>query len=431
MKGKSFLKKFLPYVLTLFFVILLSIPGYWLLKGEASTEESVVEARTLVALGPTDNPNLKRALNLIKNGDLWGGTKALIDLYVNATFVEKFERATSDQFPFRMPIIQFSKALERYIIDFSYFLVDDPVTPADMTNGIYFDSENNQLLQPVTLFNSSVREKIDERIDNYNDLIQAHPEQNFYLYYHQTIHNSQYHPMAPYFSEADKGQSIEYFEKNLPEGLILEKFPLTSMEDHLYYYYRTDHHWTVYGILRAYEEIHQMLAQNYPEISPMLDYEEIVEFPEIEFLGYMARRTFYPINGDKFMVEVIDIPPHEMLWSGQLVEKSPRSVYFEGEYSMIPYTNHFNEFYGNVTDLIQYTFENDSDRNLLIIGSSFRNALDPLLASHYKKTYCIDLRYYRDFSLSGFLEEHKVDDILIVGDNVVALDDIDYWKIGE
>jgi len=107
-----------------------------------------------------------------------------------------------------------------------------------------------------------------------------------------------------------------------------------------------------------------------------------------------------------------------MIKSGQLVNEHPRLAYFAGDYSTIPYTNQFNEFYGKVTDLIEYTFDNDSDKNLLIIGSSFRNALDPLLASHYQ-----------DFSLSKFLEEHDVNDILIVGDDEVAFEDIEYWKI--
>jgi hypothetical protein len=425
------LSKLQKYLLTLFFLILLAVPGYWLLKGKTSSETSVVEARQLVALGPTGAPNLKRSIELIQKGALWEGVRGLIDLYVNASFVSKFETAASDQFPLRMPIIEFSKALERKIISLPYAFVSDPVFPADMVTGIYFDSENNQLLQPVTRFNDSAQEIIDERIDNYNALIQAHPEQNFYLYYHQTLHNSQYHPMAPFFPDADNGQGIRYFEDNLPEGLVLKKFMLSGMQDHLDYYYRVDHHWNVNGIFRAYDEIYEMLAENYPDITEKLNYQKIIEFPDINFLGYMARKTFYPVKGDVFKVELVDFPPHDMLWSDQIVKNDPRKAYFDGEYATIPYTNHFNAFYGNVTDLIEYTYENDSDRNLLIIGSSFRNALDPLLASHYHKTYCIDLRYFRNFSLSDFLANHKVDDILIVGDNVVAFHDIAYWKIGE
>jgi hypothetical protein len=172
-----------------------------------------------------------------------------------------------------------------------------------------------------------------------------------------------------------------------------------------------------------------MLSEKYPDISPMLQYKEIVEFPEIEFLGNIARLTFYPIEGDDFAVEVVDFPPQQINYGGQELVENPRSVYFEGNYSMIPYVNHFNEFYGRVTDLITYAVENDSERNLLIIGSSFRYALDPLLASHYQNTYCIDLRYFTTFSLSEFLLDHKVDDILLLGNNQVLFQDLEHWTI--
>lgn len=423
------MKKVYPYFLIVFFIILITIPFSWLFKGESSSEESVVEARTMVALKPASSPNLQHALDLVRDKKYLEASLILIDLYTSSTFVGKFERATSDQFPLRLTIIQFSKALERMIIKLAYSFTPDSVTPADMTRGIYFDAEHDQLIYAPTLFNETTRALIDERIMGYEDLIEKHPEQDFYLYYYEILENSKYHPLNPYFNEADKNQSIEYFEDKLPEGLHFKKFMLNGMDDHRKYYYRTDHHWNVYGLLRAYEEIYDMLSKDYSDISPMLKYKKLVEFPGIEFLGSMARETFYPIAGDNFIVEVIDFPSFEMIKSGQLVNEHPRLAYFAGDYSTIPYTNQFNEFYGKVTDLIEYTFDNDSDKNLLIIGSSFRNALDPLLASHYHNTYCIDLRYYMDFSLSKFLEEHDVNDILIVGDDEVAFEDIEYWKI--
>jgi len=111
------LKKFTQYFLVLFFLILLFVPVSWLTNIGASPEESVVEARTLAALEPASNPNLGRALDFIEQGNYRDAAEILINLYTNASFVNKFERATSDQFPFRMPIIQFSKALDRGIID--------------------------------------------------------------------------------------------------------------------------------------------------------------------------------------------------------------------------------------------------------------------------------------------------------------------------
>jgi len=422
------LKKAYQFVLILFFIVLLTVPLYWVTKGDPA-EESVVEAREMVALKPASSPNLQRALDLISEGKYREGLSTLIKLYTSSSFVSKFETATSDQFPLRLSIIQFSKAIERGIIKLTYSFTPDKIIPADMSRDIYYDSEHNQLIYQPTLFNEETRHLIDERIMNYKELIEAYPDINFYLYYHEILENSEFHPLNPFFSEVDSGTSLKYFMENKPEGLQIKKFMLDDMDDHIKYYYRTDHHWNVFGVLRAYDEIYKMLSMGYQDILPELEYANIVTFPDVEFLGSLARETLYPINGDQFMVEVVNLPPFEMVKSGQVVKEHPRYSYFEGDYSTIPYTNHFNQFYGKVTDLIEYTFNNGSDRNLLIIGSSFRNALDPLLGAHYHKTFCIDLRYYSDFSLSEFLREYNVDDILIIGDDEVAFEDVEYWKI--
>lgn len=426
---RSITKKFQTFILTLFFIVLLFVPIFTLLKGESAPEENVIEARAIVALRPSGTPNLQRALNHLEKGEVFQAVELLMDLFTAASFMEKVERSTSDRFPLRMAIIQFSKAVERTIINTAYVFLPDRVIPADMSNNIYFDKDRNQLIFAPTQFNENTRSSIDQRIENFATLIETYPEINFFVYYHQTLHNSEYHPLNQHFAEADRSQSIKYFEDNLPEGLAFDKFMLGGMDDHLHYYFRTDHHWNVHGVLRAYDEIYQMLSKKYPDISPMLQNKEIVEFPEIEFLGNMARLTFYPIEGDDFAVEVVDFPPKQIIYSGQELVEKTRSVYFEGNYSTIPYVNHFNEFYGRVTDLITYTVDNDSDRNLLIIGSSFRYALDPLLASHYHNTYCIDLRYYTTFTLSEFLKDHQVDDILLVGTNQVLFQDLQYWTI--
>ena len=423
------MKKISPYVLTIFLVILLFVPIFGLIKGDSAPEDSVIEARAMVALQPKATPNLQRALDHFRNGEIFQGVELLIDLFTATSFLEKVERAASDQFPFRMPIIQFSKAVERGIIEAAYAFLPDRVLPADMSNNNYIDKDRNQLVFEPYLFNENLRQAIDQRIENLSTLMATYPEINFYIYYHQTLHGSEFHPLNQYYAEADRGQSINYFEENLPEGLVLEKFLLAGMDDHNRYYFRTDHHWNVNGALYAYEDIYQMLAQNYPAISPILKPEKIVEFPEIEFLGNMARLTFYPIQGDDFAGEVVDFPPQKIVYGGQVLEEKPRQVYFEGDYSNIPYINHYNEFYGRVTDLITYSTDNGANRNLLIIGSSFRNALDPLLASHYDHTYCVDLRYYTTFSLSEFLQEHEVDDIILLGTNQVLFQDLDYWTI--
>lgn len=423
------MKSKFSFVLVIFFVFLLAIPLSLPFETGTAQESAVLKQGAAERTSDQAAPNLTYALKLLQQGKVTDGLDILIRLFTSREFVQKFENLINEKIPFQVSAIRFSKAVDRSIIKLAYEFTDDRVIPADMTLDFYYDTEFEQLLFTPTLFDSHAKQVIDDRIQNYQDLIQTYPDKNFYLYYHQTLHNSEFHPLNPIFPEADNGQSLEYFEQNLPSGLTLEKFLLTSHEDHLEYYYRTDHHWRVNAIIRAYQDIYAMLSENYPDMPQPLTITKTIEFPDINFLGMMARRALYPIRADEFVVEDVIIPPHDLIESGQKVDNIRRSIYFEGKYSTIPYINHYNAFYGDVADLIEYDFNNTSGRNLLIIGSSYQNSVDPLLASHYDRTYCVDLRYYTDFSLSTFLSEREVDDILIIGDNEVAFQDVQYWKI--
>lgn len=423
MKSKS------SFVLVIFFVFLLAIPLSLPFDSNAAVETAVLERGEVERTPEQSAPNLTYALKLIQQGKITDGLDILLSLFTSREFVQKFENLINEKIPFHVDAIRISKAVDRSIIKLAYGFTDDRVIPADMTLAFYYDTEFEQLLFTPTMFDSHAKQIIDDRIQNYQELIQLYPDTNFYLYYHQTLHNSEFHPLNPVFPEADSGRSLAYFEQNLPDGLTFGKFLLTSHEDHLEYYYRTDHHWRVNAIIRAYQEIYTMLSKNYPGMSQPLTMTKTIEFPDINFLGMMARRDLYPVKADEFVVEDVILPAHDLIESGQKVDYDRRAIYFEGKYSTIPYINHYNAFYGEVADLIEYDFHNTSDRNLLIIGSSYQNSLDPLLASHYDKTYCVDLRYYTDFSLSAFLSEREVDDILIIGDNEVAFQDVQRWKI--
>ena len=58
--------------------------------------------------------------------------------------------------------------------------------------------------------------------------------------------------------------------------------------------------------------------------------------------------------------------------------------------------------------------------NVLVIGESYDNAILKLLASHFGRTYSVDLRYYRnylgsDFSLSDYLRRNSITKVLLIG----------------
>ena len=58
--------------------------------------------------------------------------------------------------------------------------------------------------------------------------------------------------------------------------------------------------------------------------------------------------------------------------------------------------------------------------NILIIGESYDNAVLKLIATHYNKTFSIDLRYYEHifgekFNFAEYVKENEITKVLFIG----------------
>ena len=65
----------------------------------------------------------------------------------------------------------------------------------------------------------------------------------------------------------------------------------------------------------------------------------------------------------------------------------------------------------------------------MVIGESYDNAILKLLASHFEKTFSIDLRNYErtfgsKFQFSQYVKDNNVDKVLLIGN-------IDYFTMDE
>ena len=422
------MKKLIRYFLVMFFIIIISVPVYWLTKGSNTPQVSLIEGR-LLELPEKSYPTLKVALEFIKDRHPERAVALVWDLFTGGSLQKKFDSAARDQFPLRMPLIKFSKAVDRRIIDVSYAFFDHAVIPADMTSEIYYDRNHQALFYAPETLDESSFEKIDKRLANYSEIATLYPDIDFNLLFHETITYSPIHPLNQYFPHSDGGQSIGYFKETLSGQLDLGVMSLTSMETHLADYYRTDHHWKTEGILRAYDVCYDLLSNNYAGISDRLVRSDLMTLPGVEFIGTLARKSLYPVRGDEFKIFDADLPQCTVTDNGVEGDYDRRDEYIAGDYSLTPYTDYYGEFFGSQKGLLEYSCANDTDRNILIIGDSHARPLVALIAKHYLHTYFVDLRQTQDFDLSNFLDTHSVKDLLIIGDNKVAFLDTDLWLI--
>jgi hypothetical protein len=141
------------------------------------------------------------------------------------------------------------------------------------------------------------------------------------------------------------------------------------------------------------------------------------------FLGSLARQSLYPVQAEKFEIANVKLPPYRVISNGKVTYHDQNPQNLTTNSSSNPYTNYYDVYFGVNTPLEEYIFENGSHRNAIIISDSYVHPIAPYLAYHYNHTYFVDFRGYNNFSLGDLLKKYQVDDVIVIGDNVVAFTD--------
>lgn len=406
--------------LVILFLALWSVPIFWLAR-ESETFKSTTEARylnTFSSVAITWQDLKAAAKRLLKPGYTPTGIQ-FYDRFLERSYQKAFEAACTDQFPLRFELLLVDSWVKRSWIQLAYAPLNDPIIPAS-TNSTVMELRNTGIFmwQPSS-FGKELTAKIDQRIANFNQIIQQNPTVNFFVLYVEESATAKYNPASPYFPLADQGQAIQYFEENKPKDLILAKWTMNSMDEYKQYFFKTDHHWNARGSWRGYEQIYHMLQSRYPQISPMLKPDAFLPVPGVKFCGSFARTALAPCQPEAFEYVQVQLPPYYTYVNGFEQTVGKQAEFLAGDLPSEPYANIYGDFWGEDVGLIWYHYDNGAERNLLLISDSFSNSIDALIASHYRDTFVIDLRMYKDFSLSQIIAQYHIDDVLVLGSQIV------------
>lgn len=209
---------------------------------------------------------------------------------------------------------------------------------------------------------------------------------------------------APPSAENDVLANYDCKELLVPVKDALEEIP---SEEASPIYYRTDHHWTMYGAFAGYEAWAKSVG-----ITPYLLNDFDISNIKDDFYGSISARVNTEVKPDillkftpkfpvTYQVEYLgDDKRYDSLYAMEmLASPEPYAVYLKGNQA-------FTRIRTAGTD------EEMSGRKLLVIKDSFGNSLVPFLANHYSETLVVDLRYYNS-SLSEFIKTEKVTDICV------------------
>ena len=331
--------------------------------------------------------------------------------FADGSFQKSVEDALSDQ----VPLSQTFKKV--YNLFTSHFIkgVSQPILQrlpdkyVVLGDKLLFGGEN---IMFWTRTLESQTERLDAKAAHYNTVFARYPNVAFYLYFIEKDTDINF----------ETGYRVEGFDY-LTQQLDLPAqqtgcFRIDSFEQFKTWFYRTDHHWNAQGSLEGYRQVLAMLKPHEAALVPL---EEVTLKGQLT--GSKATGALAAFSED-MTVYRYDYPAMAVTINGQPAEDyGAQDAYLAGQGGVPTY----GKFYG--TDNGETTFDTDTQGrgNLLVVGESFDNAILKLLASHYDKTFSVDLRYYEahlgiPFELDAYLAENAIDTVLLIGN-------IDYFLL--
>lgn len=219
------------------------------------------------------------------------------------------------------------------------------------------------------------------------------------------------------FNDIQKSRAFEYIKQQIPmDGY--DRLSFNSFDEYKNYFYQTDHHWNFLGSYNGYTKIMRLLEGDGVELLRPSGRHTYHTF----FNGSRSRDNLLGSSTEEFTVFKFNLPEYKTF-----VNDAERTYGFRYQYVSdddFPhklYSNHYGLYYGDDRAKVVYDFNQPEKESILILGTSFTNAINELVASHYNQTHILDFRYYKEWygeriNAQKYMEKNHLTKLLLVGD---------------
>lgn len=360
----------------------------------------------IISVGSLTLVKGEKDISYRENRTLGTFPKLTVHGYLRGDFQNYFTTAFSDQFiggetikAKTHSLLTFTdyKNIPEYICKNRYVNVSDTMSTFDCSEYIMFGPSKLSDEQETTILDRlKVYSTMNEKVDMYYFLLET---------------------PAMYDFEKNKPSIdiLNIVKDNLKGKYKIDYLPIENFENYKEHFYKTDHHWNYKGSYEAYKKIVKMMTKDKP-LEPI----EEKEF-DAYFYGSAARSTQIFDYKEKFKVYRFNYPKYTVYVNGVKGKYGSEEEYLKGDYDTTPLINHYGEYYGGDDGELVFDFNKPKKLNILILGSSYTNPINKLIASHFNKTYVVDLRHYtwtkgEDFNIKEYLKDNKIDKVLIISD---------------
>lgn len=340
-----------------------------------------------------------------------------LEKYLDGVYQKEFSNALNDQVPLQGRM----KKTYNYLNSF-YEKVMVSKTFGD-ESGRYISFKDGLLFEDSIVYEPSdlevIKQDLDNKVQNIDTKVKEHPNVDFYVYYIEKDTDID-------FETNNKIGAFEYLsEKFQKQNIPVAGLKINNFDDFKKDFYKTDHHWNCYGSYRGYTEVMKMLNMD----DEILEPENEIVLKDYVLSGSKAAGIGVTgIFTESFPVYQFQYPQMDIKIDGEkAVDYGKQQEYINGKTNGKEIS--YGEFYGWDNGEIVFDTHNTEKENLLVIGESYDNAILKLLASHFEKTFSIDLRNYErtfgsKFQFSQYVKDNNIDKVLLIGN-------IDYFTMDE
>lgn len=331
--------------------------------------------------------------------------------FVSGDFQQQLEDALGDQYPFGETLKSGLITLQDkvYQAESSALMAIFPsaaMSYTEIANGYYhFGGDEGRIVEKAW-----PEEKYAPAVQKQSALY-AELDVPVYLYF---IRNSRAHD----FMQDDAANDAVFqaiVEAYQPAGAAC--FAAADYDEYAGLFYAADHHWNHRGADKGYRDVIRLLLGDGEETVPV---KEEVSFP-VPFNGSYARQSGRMVGDSTFTVYTYGLKKTITRLNGKNGTYGHQSLYEKGRYPTDELRNHYAYYYGGDYGEIVLDTRNAQKENLLIVGDSYTNPINGLIASHFGRTHILDMRYYeRDMGepldLNAYIQRNDISRVLLLGD---------------
>ena len=342
----------------------------------------------------------KENINEYENRTAYNYEKPTIKTIVNKEFQDNIELTLSDQ----IPLSTMMKKSYNRVNTLANATIMRNITKeyckdhyvSILPGLITYGCDNNIVYEQRMLD----KESLDSRISNLNQAVE-NTNAKTYVFYIEKDTDINF--------ETNKQSDID---KYIKENINTERFfvyETNNFEDFKNNFYKTDHHWNLDGSYKGYLDLAKLL-----NVKNTLEHGE-VQCKTNSFSGSKSGAgAALSIYNEDMCIYKFDLPKHTIKINGK--EADYYSATDISQLESISYATAYGDDYAEII----FDYNQKKKDNILLIGESYDNAILELIASHYNKTYSIDLRHYErtfgeKFNYTKYIKDNDIDKVIFIG----------------